>query len=344
MEVQAWYKVVPGVSRLKWIEPGTWCTSAIAGTRLQRRTPARLLQRHRIREFGERLGHLEHIPPRDAEALRRISKIERAFAGCWSVRIGAPHPVLQTNVFASKWPAEATLWTVVNRNPYRLSDARSKCRRAGRRYSTFGAAWNCGEEAGGRVGLSFELNVRLRAILETRSPMRPDWAPRRHARAFRARLASSRQTGRPASRSYRSQDGVVAPPEGMMLIPAVQDFVFRVSGIEREATTRTESTCSTPGELAPPSTITSCLSRHSISILPCHQCALPGSWRHALPAEDGHNFLKTERWKIPGAGEPARHLGRLEDARATHWQQAAAHEWSGSMRPGNDGDLSWGND
>src|SRR6266700_2830420 len=62
------------------------------------------------------------IDDRDAEALRRVAKIERAFA---DVLVGPgwePHaPTLRWGAFASKLPGKGrVLWTLVNRNEYGL--------------------------------------------------------------------------------------------------------------------------------------------------------------------------------------------------------------------------------
>jgi iron(II)-dependent oxidoreductase len=60
------------------------------------------------------------MTPHDAEAVRRFTRIERAFAGNLVSADWEPHvPTLQAGVFASKFPGEKqTLWTIVNRNEY----------------------------------------------------------------------------------------------------------------------------------------------------------------------------------------------------------------------------------
>ena len=65
-------------------------------------------------------GIWNQITPRDAEALRRVAKIERAFAGLLISPTWEPHtPTLRYGVFASKFPGQGqTLWTIVNRNEY----------------------------------------------------------------------------------------------------------------------------------------------------------------------------------------------------------------------------------
>src|ERR1019366_7361794 len=62
------------------------------------------------------------IASRDAEALRRIAKIERRFAESLVSAGWEPHtPTVQYGVFASRWPlANRTLWTIVNRTAFNI--------------------------------------------------------------------------------------------------------------------------------------------------------------------------------------------------------------------------------
>jgi hypothetical protein len=68
-------------------------------------------------------GIWNQMTPRDAESLRRISLVERAFAQQLTSPEWEPHtPTRIQGVFASKWPtAKQTLWTLVNRNPYAVA-------------------------------------------------------------------------------------------------------------------------------------------------------------------------------------------------------------------------------
>ncbi len=63
------------------------------------------------------------ITPRDAEALRRVSKIERANAELLISHDWEPHTLtLRYGVFATKFPGkDRTLWTLVNRNEFEVS-------------------------------------------------------------------------------------------------------------------------------------------------------------------------------------------------------------------------------
>ena len=63
------------------------------------------------------------ITDRDAETIRRIAKIERAYANLLVSPGWVPHtPVLQYQVYASQWPAgDKTLWTFINKNEFDLT-------------------------------------------------------------------------------------------------------------------------------------------------------------------------------------------------------------------------------
>jgi len=75
------------------------------------------------------------ISPRDAEAVRRVAKIERTFADLLVSSDWEPfYPTMQPGVFSSRFPGKgATLWTVVNRNEYDVSGAEFAVD-AGKRY------------------------------------------------------------------------------------------------------------------------------------------------------------------------------------------------------------------
>jgi hypothetical protein len=110
--------------------------------------------------WGIRTG----ITPRDAEALRRIAKIERSFADLVISPDWRPYaPTLQFGVFASRFPRTgAALWTVVNRAEHAVSgDQLRVAHAAGRRYFDL---WH-GVELKPRVAadaakLSFEIEPR----------------------------------------------------------------------------------------------------------------------------------------------------------------------------------------
>ena len=86
------------------------------------------------------------ITERDAEAIRRVAKIERRFAEFLTSPGWEPHtPTVQYGVFASKWPrGERTLWTIVNRTAYDIDGTQLAGRGAAAACttSTSGMAWS----------------------------------------------------------------------------------------------------------------------------------------------------------------------------------------------------------
>ncbi len=68
-------------------------------------------------------GIWNEMTPYDSEVVRRTAKIERKFAGEVVSADWEPHtPVLQGNIYASKWPGgDRTVWTIVNKNEFDVS-------------------------------------------------------------------------------------------------------------------------------------------------------------------------------------------------------------------------------
>ena len=68
-------------------------------------------------------GIWNEMTPHDSEVVRRTAKIDRKFAGELVSADWEPHtPVLQSNIYASKWPGrDRTLWTIVNKNEFDVS-------------------------------------------------------------------------------------------------------------------------------------------------------------------------------------------------------------------------------
>ena len=116
------YSEVPTISAHKWLE---------------RRHMVHIVQR-RARDRTEELQHAffngtgyvswenvwgswNGITDRDAEALRRLAKVERFFPDLLAGPDWEPHaPTLQRGIYASKFPGQGRcLWTFVNRNEYR---------------------------------------------------------------------------------------------------------------------------------------------------------------------------------------------------------------------------------
>jgi formylglycine-generating enzyme required for sulfatase activity len=115
------YPFIPMVNKSRWLEPRHMVNVTDRFTRDKTDS----LQHAFFNGIGyatlENLwGFWYQMTPRDAEALLRFTRIERAFAENLVSRDWQPHtPTLQAGVFASKFPmASRTLWTIVNRNEY----------------------------------------------------------------------------------------------------------------------------------------------------------------------------------------------------------------------------------
>src|SRR5207249_9891213 len=73
--------------------------------------------------LGNLWGLWYSMTPHDAEAVLRVTRIERAMAVNLRSPGWEPHAqTLQPGVFASRFPTEeSTLWTIVNRNEYDIT-------------------------------------------------------------------------------------------------------------------------------------------------------------------------------------------------------------------------------
>jgi iron(II)-dependent oxidoreductase len=282
------------------------------------------------------------MTPRDAEALRRIATIERAFSKLLVSPDWEPHtPMLQYGVFASKWPGDgATLWTIVNRNAYPETGRQmSVATQAGMRYFDL---WNGTElkpyAEGGKMILEFPMEANgYGAILAAPSV----------SESLQALMQTMKRLAEKPLGSY-SHEWVTAPqqlvpiaktapaktrPPGMSAIPAA-DFTFRVNGIEIEGTNGEGVDVQYPGE-------TSARRYHELKI------HIPAFWIDTFPVtneqfkvfldatkyhpKDDHNFLKDwhdKNYPKGWANKPVTWVS-LEDARAyAAWAgKRLPHEW-----------------
>ncbi len=189
-------------------------------------------------------GIWNQVTDRDAEALRRISHLERHFADLLSSAGWEPFvPAIPYGVYATKFPGnEVTLWTLVNRNEFNVSGREITLPyEHGRRFFD---AWNGAELKpeikDNQATLAFDMEAHgYGAVLaiEPNAQM-PD---------LDSYLAQRRRLTRAALHSYShewhflpQQMVEIAParssgttPEGMVRIPA-GEFDFKVSGIEIE--------------------------------------------------------------------------------------------------------------
>jgi len=117
------YPFTPMVSKTRWLEP----RHMINVTDRFTRDKTDSLQHAFFNGSGYAMlenlwGFWYPMNPRDAEAVLRFTRIERAFAENLVSPDWQPHtPTLQSGVFASKFPLPTrTLWTIVNRNEFDL--------------------------------------------------------------------------------------------------------------------------------------------------------------------------------------------------------------------------------
>jgi formylglycine-generating enzyme required for sulfatase activity len=183
------------------------------------------------------------LTPRDAESVRRIATVERAFAPFLTSSEWEPHtPMLHFGIFASRWPtANETLWTIVNRNHYDVAGDQLRVPRvAGAHYYD---VWHGVELTPRDDGNDSLLNFTVEAdgygaILRTTAATPKETKTLGTMQAFAEKPLSSYSN---AWKSLRQQLVEIAPTPktasqpagGMVSIPA-GDFLFHVNGIEIE--------------------------------------------------------------------------------------------------------------
>jgi len=365
---QSWgywkYPFVPSISKLKWIEP----RHLVHVCRRWAREKTDDLQAAFFNGVGfeswENIwGIWNQMTPRDAETLRRISRIERRFAALLSSQDWEPHTAtLQYGVFASKWPSSReTLWTIVNRTQYNIDGAQLRVpKRQGRRYfDVYHGVELKPREYGDSQELSFsmeafgygavlaldgdpdaELNQFLAGMKAlTARPLREYsalWTP------LEQKLVESVPT-KPAS----------AVPPGMVTIPAVADFEFQVRGVMVEGSDDTGTGVQYPWESSPRRR-----HRHRMSIRAFHIDRYPvtnAEFKKFVDSaryqpRDAHNYLRD--WKngsySEGWGNRPVTWVSLEDARAyAQWAgKRLPREWEWQYAAqGTDGRAyPWGNE
>jgi gamma-glutamyl hercynylcysteine S-oxide synthase len=363
---QSWgywkYPWVPPVSRYKWLEPRHMVNICERWARDKNNNlQAAFFNGVGYVSWENIWGIWNGITPRDAEALRRIAAIERHFAPLLANPDWEPHtPTLQHGIFASRFPgAEATLFTLVNRNPYDVPGRQLEVPATGglHFFDVYHGVALEPEIRGGEAVLTFDMEaLGFGAVLVTATP----------AEGLPALLSKMKQmTSRPLrsySREWQSlpQKLVEIPaspareaaPNGYVKIPPAR-FDFRVSGIMIEGANEEGVGVQYPWE---PSARRH--HRHLIDIPEFWLMKYPvtnARFREFLEATryhpaDDHNFLRDWKdGKFPDgwANKPVTWVS-LEDARAyAAWAGARLpHEWEWQYAAqGTDGRLyPWGND
>ncbi len=306
-------------------------------------------------------GIWNQMTPRDAEALRRIATIERAYPSLLISPRWEPNVYMQQfGVFASRWPGEqSALWTVVNRNHYPVSGRQlTVTYKEGSRYFDLwhGVEIRPVNENGDSI-LSFDLEPSgYGAILQTSAA---DRTLNDLLQAMRA-LAQTPLSSFPREWVAMPQHVVEIPktkppvsePEGMVRIPEA-DFVFRVNGIEIEGMNDEGVDFQYPWE---PSArrfhdATVHIKSFWIDTYPVTNADFKKflDATHYHPGDD-HNFLKDwsgRNYPSGWANKPVTWVS-LEDARAyAQWTgKRLPHEWEWQYAAqGTDGRIyPWGND
>ena len=238
------YQFVPTVDRYRWLEPRHQVNISDRWNRDKTDDLQFAFFNGEGWESWENIwGIWNGISPRDQEATRRVASLERGMAPFLVSAGWEPHYVMDRyGVFASRWPlGEQTLWTIVNRNEYDLSERQMSIPfKQGARYFDLyhGVELNPARD-GDNVALSFSLEAHgYGAVLELEGEP---------GETVRRLMASMKQmTTRPlasfphAWKQLPQQLAETVPtapaksaPNGMVQI-AGGDFNFKVDGIEIE--------------------------------------------------------------------------------------------------------------
>lgn len=188
-------------------------------------------------------GIWNEITPRDAESIRRVASIERAFSKLLTSSRWRPfYPTSQYGTYASAWPGEnQTLYTLINRNAYDVQGAQLQlpADQGAHYYDMWNGREITPQENAGSVQLSFSIEANgFGAIVVTHSQLdsadgkllarASEWAKTPLTsltniwKPMRQELVEIAKTRAPAS-----------APEGMVPVPAA-DFEFVVQGMPIE--------------------------------------------------------------------------------------------------------------
>lgn len=310
-------------------------------------------------------GIWNQMDDRDAEALRRISKIERTLWQ-WLESLGwQPFtPTLQYGAFASKWPGPeneqgSTLWTVVNRNEFRLAgpEIRVAYQPGLRYYDLWHGVELKPEVQGSTATLSFDLAGKgYGAILATRELTSEESSLLSDLHKLAQRpLADYSNTWHflpqhivPIAPTKPASN---APPD--MVYVRGGSFLFHVSGVEIEGGNMVGLDVQYPWENSPRRS-----HEHRMDIKPFYMDKYPvtnAEFKQFLEAahyqpKDAHNFLlawKNGDYPQGWANKPVTWVS-LEDARAyASWAgKRLPHEWEWQYAAqGTDGRVyPWGNE
>jgi len=338
------YPFIPMVSKNKWLEP----RHTVNVTDRFTRDKTDSLQHAFFN--GQGYASLENVwgfwyenNPRDAEALRRFTRVERAMADYLVSPEWEPHaPTLQAGVFACRFPtAKGTVWTIVNRNEYNVSGPEIEI--ASPLGMHFYDLWHGAELtpilANGKATLSFDLEgLGYGAILATEQKADASLQNLLSYMAERSKraLASYSREWKAVPQTLveiPATSPVQAAPEGMVRISG-GDFDFQVSGIEIEGGNDPGADVQYPWEDSPRRFHRRRMQLHSFYMdrtpVTNAEFAKFLNVTHYHPKDD-HNFLRA--WQKgtfpPGWDNKPVTWVSIEDARAyAAWShKRLPHEW-----------------
>ena len=339
------YPFVPMVSRGKWLEPRHMVNVCDRWNKDKTDNLQYAFFNGVGYETWENIwGIWNGIAERDAEAIRRVAKVERRFARYLVSPGWEPHtPTVPYGVFASKFPLNGrTLWTIVNRAAYNIDGPQLRLPAlSGMHYFDLwhGVELKPVAESGG---------LELRFLMEASGYGAVLAQPEAADSGLTAFLDEMRAlNARPLSsfpKVWRFLPQQIVPiepaapasatPPGMIRIPAAAEFRFEVHGIEIEGGDDIGVDVQYPGEDSPRRYHAQTLSipafyidKYTVTNRQFADFLAAANYR---PADD-HNFLKD--WsggKYPAGWEnkPVTWVS-LEDARAyARWAgKRLPHEW-----------------
>jgi formylglycine-generating enzyme required for sulfatase activity len=353
---------IPRVSRLKWLEP----RHMVEVTDRYALSKINSLQHAFFNGEGYALlenlwGYWDEISPRDAEAVRRFTRIERAYADLLTSAQWEPHtPTVQPGIFASRFPGDGrTLWTLVNRNEYEVDGEQLAVpARPGTHYYDL---WHGVEltpsRRGGDSVVSFSMeSLGFGAVLALAETPRNESPVRLLAAAAKDAQKPLRSFSRESAIALQAMQAIEASPtsevapRGMIALPPA-DYDFVVNGIEIENANNPGVDVQFPWEASPRRN-----HRHGIHIRRFYIDRTPVTnadfkrfvdEAHYHPADD-HNFLRDwSRGNFPQgwAHKPVTWVS-IEDARAyARWAgKRLPHVWEWQYAAqGTDGRVyPWG--
>ena len=339
------YPFVPMVSRGKWLEPRHMVNVCDRWNKDKTDNLQAAFFNGVGYETWENIwGIWNGITQRDAEAIRRVAKVERQFAAYLVSAGWEPHaPTVPYGIFASRFPKEGrTLWLLINRAVYDIDGPELAVpAQSGMHYFDL---WHGVELKpvlkDGAAALSFAMEASgYGAVLAQAEPADATLSAfLSEMHTLNAQPLSSfpkvwRFLPQQIIPIERTAPAAGAPP-GMIRIPAASNYRFEVHGIEIEGGDDSGVDVQYPGEDSP--------RRHHVS-----EMAIPAFYidrypvtnrqfaeflgaSHYRPADE-HNFLKD--WKNgsypPGWDNRPVTWVSIEDARAyAAWAgKRLPHEW-----------------